>query len=154
MSWNQLVIAALALASTSCAQPSPAGQAAQTRQTIEAVFEAFNRHDAAAMVAFYAPDAVLTTSERCGPLQGRAAIEQHHVDLFAAIPDLQDEVTDYFVDGDRIAVRFVARSRLPSREFEMVIADFFVVRDGLVVADDTIFNAERPCQPDAAPSPD
>ena len=145
MHWKAVTLGAAALIAAGCSPPPEDASSAQTRQTIEAVFAAFNRHDAAAMAALYAPDAMLTTSERCAPLRGRAAVERLHADLFAAVPDIADEVTDYFVDGERGAIRFVSRSAIPGREFEMMIADFFVVRDGLVVTDNTVFNAERPC---------
>ena len=131
-----------------CAQAGgPAPSAENARATVEALFSAFNAHDAAAMAALYAPDAELRTSEYCAPLRGRQALERIHVELFATFPDIQDEVTDYFVDGENVAVRFTSRSQIPGRAFEMQIADFFVVRDGLIVSDHTIFNAGRDCQP-------
>jgi ketosteroid isomerase-like protein len=46
----------------------------------------------------------------------------------------------------QVAVRFRSRSTLPGRGFDMTIADFFEVRDGLIVRDHTIFNAERSCR--------
>jgi uncharacterized protein (TIGR02246 family) len=132
----------------SCAHAgAPATSAQSPHAVIEALFAAFNRHDAAGMAALYAPEAELRTSEYCEPLRGRAAIERIHTDLFAAFPDIQDEVTDYFVDGEEVAVLFTSRSQTPGRAFEMQIADFFVVRDGLIVSDHTIFNAGRRCQP-------
>ena len=41
---------------------------------------AFNRHDAAAVAAFFTEDAVLVTDK--GPIYGREAIEKHFADLF------------------------------------------------------------------------
>jgi ketosteroid isomerase-like protein len=74
-------------------------------------------------------------------------VRRLHEELFAAVPDIQDEVLEYYVEGSRVAVRFVSRSRLPGRAFEMEIADFFEVRNGLVVSDRTIFNAGQKCRP-------
>ncbi len=147
MPWKQLAIGGLALLAASCAPAPPAGDTADAgaRETVEAVFEAFNRHDAAAMATLYAPDAVLHSSEFCEPQRGRETIERIHRELFAAVPDIQDEVTDIFVGGEKVAVRFVSRSELPARAFEMTFGDFFIVRDGLVVSDDTIFNFGQPC---------
>ncbi len=124
-----------------------AAQRATPREVVEAVFEAFNRHDAAGMAAHYAPDAVLTSSDRCRPLTGADALERIHAELFAAVPDIQDEVIEIVAEGDRVAVQFVSRSHAPGAEFELTIADFFEVRNGLIVRDNTIFdNGGAPCR--------
>lgn len=147
------LLATALLTLAACSPPPPAEPDPGSRAVVEAVFEAFNRHDAAGMAALYAPDATLTTSDYCAPLQGRAAIERLHAELFAAVPDIQDEVLEYYVERNSVAVRFVSRSDIPDRAFEMNIADFFEVRDGLVVSDITIFNAGRRCQETPAATP-
>lgn len=118
------------------------------RKVVEAVFAAFNRHDAEGMAAFYAPDAVLTSSDRCAPLTGPGEVRRIHEELFAAAPDIRDDLKEVIVDADRVAVRFVSTSATPGAEFEMEIADFFEVRDGLITRDTTIFdNGGAPCRP-------
>lgn len=143
----KIFVASLILLASTLDASTASSDKAGARRTVEAVFAAFNRHDAAAMAALYAPDAVLATSDYCEPLRGRAAVRRLHEELFAAVPDIQDEVLEYYVEGNRVAVRFVSRSRLPGRAFEMEIADFFEVRNGLVVNDRTIFNAGQKCKP-------
>jgi ketosteroid isomerase-like protein len=138
---------ALAAALAGCSQPPAPAPGASPRAVVEAVFAAFNRHDPAAMAALYAPDAVLTSSERCHPLEGAVALQRIHTELFAAAPDIRDEVKDIVAEGDLVAVQFVSRSQTPGMEFELTIADFFEVRNGLIIRDNTIFdNGGAPCR--------
>jgi len=137
----------LAAAITALAGPTLAAPASP-RAVVEAKFAAVNRHAVADIAAFYAPDASITASDFCKPRQGRAEVERIYKGIFAAVPDAQADVVEYVVDGDRVAVKFFVRSRLPGRAFDLPIMDFFTVRDGLIVRDDGIFdNAGRPCTP-------
>ncbi len=114
----------------------------------QAVFDAFNRHDAAALAALHAEDARLTSSDFCGPRVGRAEIMRTYRALFGRFPDIHDEVRDTVVDGDRVAVRFVAESGQDGVRLALPIATFLIVRDGLIQADDSIFDtAGRACEP-------
>jgi uncharacterized protein (TIGR02246 family) len=123
-----------------------ATESRSVRQTVDALFDAFNRHDAKAMAALYAEDAIILTSEYCEPLHGRDAVVQTYGRMFKQVPDIRDDVTDVFVDGDKVAVRFTSSSKLPGREFQITLANFFEVKHGLIVADQTIYNVEKPCQ--------
>ena len=138
------VSAALAALAT----PALAGRPDAPRAVVAAKFAAVNRHAVADIVAFYAPDAKVTASDFCKPRQGRADVERTYQALFAAVPDVVADVQDYIVEGDRVAVRFVVRSRLPGRTFDVPILDVFTVRDGLISEDDGLFdNRGRPCTP-------
>ena len=122
--------------------------AASPRAVVEAKFAAVNRHAVAEVVALYAPDAVVTASDFCQPRRGRADVQRTYEAIFAAVPDAVADVQELIVEGDRVAVRFVVRSRLPGRAFDLPILDFFTVRDGLIVRDDGVFdNRGRPCAP-------
>jgi ketosteroid isomerase-like protein len=137
-----LAAAIAALAGPTLAAP------ASPRAVVEAKFAAVNRHATADIAAFYAPDASITASDFCKPRQGRAEVERIYKGIFATVPDAQADVQEYVVEGDRVAVKFFVRSRLPGRAFDLPIMDFFTVRDGLIVRDDGIFdNAGRPCTP-------
>ncbi len=72
---------------------------------ISAVCEAFNRHDAAAILAQFADDAVWLTSRGSQPdgqlLRGKAAIAAMLERRFAAIPDMVWEIHGHWVGGDR-----------------------------------------------------
>jgi hypothetical protein len=56
----------------------------QTRQQLEAIIkkyeEAFNKHDAAAVAAFYTEDAVLDSP--LGVFSGRAGVEKYYLEVF------------------------------------------------------------------------
>lgn len=137
----------LALTLAGCAAKTEPAERQAPRAVVEAVFAAFNRHDADAMAALYAPDAVLTSSDRCAPLEGRDAVRRIHSELFAAAPDIKDDLKEIIAEGDRVAVRFVSSSAVPGAAFEIEIADFFEVKNGLIVRDTTIFdNGGAPCR--------
>ena len=111
------------------------------------VFQAFNPHDIAALASHYSAGALLTSSDWCHALHGKDELARKHGELFAASPDVQDELVDVVGAGDKVAVRFVSRGHIGGHSFELEIADFFRVRGGLIVEDDTIFdNGGRACE--------
>jgi ketosteroid isomerase-like protein len=118
------------------------------REVIEAKFDAVNRHALADVVARYAPDAQVTASNFCAPRHGRADVERIYRGIFAALPDVAADVQEYIVEGDRVAVRFVVRSRAAGASFQIPIINVFTVRDGLIVRDEGRFdNGGRACIP-------
>lgn len=139
------------LLAAACAAPAPAPSVegvGDARSVVEAMFAAFNRHDAAGMAALYAPDAVLISPDYCTPRRGPTEIAPVYTALFTSLPNLQDEVLEYVVEGERVAVKFVAHSTTPGREFDLPIATFLEVRDGLIVRDESYFNTGgQPCTP-------
>lgn len=133
-----VLLLALAVASPASAQTS-------SREVIESLFAAMNRHDAAAMASLYAPDAVVIASDACAPQIGADKVRTSHEGLFRAMPDLQVETRDWFVDGDRVALIVAARSSKLGPN-EALFADFFTLRNGKIVRDVTLFNPGRPCR--------
>lgn len=115
------------------------------RAVVTALFEAFNRHDAEAIARLYAPDARLTSPDFC-TARGRDDVARTYGTLFAAYPDIQDRIEVLVVDGNRVAVRFLATSR--SGGLTMSIQAVIRVRDGLIVEDNSVFDTGgEPCQP-------
>ena len=51
--------------------------------------DAFNRHDARAVAAYYTQDCVAYDPFYPEPLRGRAAVEKDSADFFRAFPDLR-----------------------------------------------------------------
>ena len=126
-----LMIAAAAAAA------SPAGP----RATAERFFAAFDAHDVAAIARLYPPDAVLTSSDFCGPRTG-ADVSRTYEALFKAFPDIKDQVEQMVAEGDSVAIRFTATSG----GFKLPIIAMLRVRDGMIVEDRTVFdNGGRPC---------
>ena len=112
---------------------------------VRKMFEAFNRHDASAMEQLYAPEARLSSSDFCKP-RGRADVQRTYGALFMAFPDIRDEIEALVAQGDVVAVRFTALSH--AGNLELTIHTFLKIRNGLIVSDDSVFNAAgRPCEP-------
>lgn len=129
------------------AAASPAAHATP-QAVVLTMFDAFNRHDAIALATLYAEDARLASSDFCTGRMGRAEVVRTYRALFERFPDIHDEVMDVLVDGDRVAVRFVARSGQGAEPLALPIATFLVVEQGLVRSDDSLFDtAGRPCEP-------
>jgi ketosteroid isomerase-like protein len=113
------------------ATPSP-------RTVVGAMFDAFNRHDAAGTARLYAPDARLTSPDFC-TVRGQGDVERIYATLFAAFPDIHDEVQEMIVEGDLVAVRFVAVSQKGG--LSLPIQAMIRVREGKIVTDDSLFDA-------------
>jgi ketosteroid isomerase-like protein len=131
-----LVVMVIAL-TAAANPPSP-------RATVEAMFAAFNRHDAAAMAALYSIDAMLNSSDFCAPRNGPAEVERTYAALFQAFPDIRDEGMTFVTEGNRAAVQFVARS--DQGRLNLPIGAFLVVSSGRIIRDEAYFNAgAAPC---------
>jgi NAD(P)-dependent dehydrogenase (short-subunit alcohol dehydrogenase family)/ketosteroid isomerase-like protein len=118
------------------------------RAVVEAKFAAVNRHALEDISALYSTDALLNASDFCKPRHGRAEVARTYQAIFAFAPDAADDVQEYVVQGDRVAVRFIVRGTIGGHAFSVPLMDFFTVRDGLIVEDDAIFdNDGRACTP-------
>jgi len=131
-----LVVMVIALTAAAM-PPSP-------RATVEAMFAAFNRHDATAMATLYSVDAMLNSSDFCAPRNGPAEVKRTYEALFQAFPDIRDEGMTFVTEGERVAVQFLARSA--QGQLNLPIGAFLVVRNGRIVSDEAYFNAgATPC---------
>jgi len=131
-----LVVMVIALMAAAI-PPSP-------RATVEAMFAAFNRHDAAAMASLYSIDAMLNSSDFCAPRNGPAEVKRTYAALFQAFPDIRDEGMTFVTEGERVAVQFIARSA--QGQLNLPIGAFLVVRNGRIVSDEAYFKAgATPC---------
>jgi ketosteroid isomerase-like protein len=111
-------------------------------------FEATAQRDIDAIAALYAPDALETSPAFCNARRGSAGARKTYGDLFRDAPGIEDEVTNFVVDGNHVAVQFIARVRKPdgSIAFEVPLANFLTVEHGRIVRDDTYFDTKgRAC---------
>ena len=69
----------------------------------------FVNHDADAVAALYAEDAMLTDPGLDTPLRGREAIAEYHRGFLQAFPDLTAEIRNSFGSGDWFAVELLVR---------------------------------------------
>jgi limonene-1,2-epoxide hydrolase len=135
-----LALGALASCATTTQHPAPL-------DAVRAKFDAVNRHDLRAVVESYAPQARLMASDFCAPRIGRGEVERTYTALFSSIDDLSVRVDHALADGNYVVVRFRVLGSVGGQRFEVPIADFFEVRDGLIVYDLGVFdNAGRPCR--------
>lgn len=104
-----------------------------------AMFDAFNHHDAAAMAASYAPHAELLSPDFCAPRRGQEDVRRTYQALFDDAPDIVDTIDEMVVQGDRVAVLFRSRGTAGGQRFEVPIAAFITVSDGLIVRDRSVF---------------
>jgi ketosteroid isomerase-like protein len=119
-----------------------------SKAVIEAKFVAVNRHSVDDIEKLYAPDVSITASNFCAPRHGRADVRRIYQDLFATFPDIRAEIQEYVVQGDRVAVRYLVRIGAAGKDFAVPIINLFTVRDGLITADDGVFdNGGRKCAP-------
>jgi steroid delta-isomerase-like uncharacterized protein len=70
--------------------------------------EAWNSHDAARLVAGYAPDATVLDPAYPEPLSGRDAIAKDAGTFFTGFPDLTFRVTKVLEDSDTVALEGMA----------------------------------------------
>ena len=124
------------------------GAQVSAKSVIQAKFAAVNRHSLEDIVALYAADAELTAPDFCSPRHGQDDVRRTYQALFSAYPDISVEVQEYVQESDRVAVRFIVRSGLPDRSFEVPIMNFFSVRGGVIVSDEGLFDTRgRQCSP-------
>jgi ketosteroid isomerase-like protein len=99
---------------------------------------AFNRHDVAALVALYAPDAIhvspklrVARPETGGRLAGRPALASWWTDAFARLPTLHYELTAVTAQPPRVFIEYL---RHAAGEPPQPVAEVFRLRGGLIAA--------------------
>jgi steroid delta-isomerase-like uncharacterized protein len=73
------------------------------RAIIEKQLEHFNKHDAAAFVAPYTPDATCYDPYYEQPLKGREALRQDAADFFQGFPDIKGRIVGDLLTGGNTA---------------------------------------------------
>ena len=79
----------------------------RTMEVNDATYRAWNAHDADAVAAVFAEDAVIREVGGAGEMRGRAAVRERAAALLTAFPDLGLERLELVIDGDRHADRWV-----------------------------------------------
>jgi ketosteroid isomerase-like protein len=122
------------------------GVESPAQAVVRRLFSAFNRHDLDAIAHLYAGDAVLDSTDFCAKRLGPEAVRRTYSELFRLFPDITDRVVASVASEDRVAVQFVSHSQgfMPTQEIRL--ATFFTIRNGLILTDETYFDAQgRPC---------
>ena len=115
--------------------------------TLERLFEAFNRHDADAVMACFAPQAVFLTAAGPSPagkrLEGHDAIREAFVAVWTVMPDVRWAVhrVRLFDDGGMVDWLFTGTPR-SGAHVEVEGVDLFTFA-GDLVASKSAFRKER-----------
>lgn len=141
----------IVLACSACCMATTPGFAASYHgvdpvKTVRQKFEAFNRHDAAAIEGLYAADAVLRSPDY-PELAGNSQIADTYKRLFDAIPDANDAIENIDSSGNRVYVQFVLSGHLKGaggKFIKVPIMSVYTVSGGHIAADSTYYDRKTP----------
>lgn len=113
-----------------------------TVETLQAVLDAFNRHDLDAIMSAFAEDAVLETPRGTDPAGtryvGKAAVRDGLAGRFSGIPDVHYGDDRHMVCGDRgVSEWLLTGTTTAGERIEVRGCDLFEFRDGLIVRKDS-----------------
>ena len=115
---------------------------APTTDTLEAIADAFNRHDVDAIMAFFAEDAVFEAP--AGPdtwgrrLVGEDQVREGFAARFAGIPDVHYGDASHWVSGDRgVSEWTLTGTTTEGARLELRGCDLWTFRNGQVVRKDS-----------------
>ena len=122
-----------------------------TIETLDAFADAFNRHDADAVVSFMTDDCVFEASagpEICGArFVGRDAVRAAFAEVFATYPDAQWSGASHFIHGTRgVSEWTFTGTRADGARVEVHGCDVFTFRDGKIALKNS-YRKNRPPQP-------
>ena len=108
-----------------------------TVEALDAFADAFNRHDADAVVSFMTEDCVFEAyagPDICGARYiGRGAVRAAFADVFATFPDAQWGDARHFIQGDRgVSEWTFTGTRADGTRVEVHGCDVFTFRDGKI----------------------
>jgi ketosteroid isomerase-like protein len=114
--------------------------------TVRKKFDAFNRHDAAAIQEIYASNATLHSPDYPS-LEGNASIADTYRKLFDAIPDAKDNLELLETSANHVYAQFVLTGHWKGAEdkpLNVRIISVYAVKDGHIVEDSTYYDRNAP----------
>jgi steroid delta-isomerase-like uncharacterized protein len=123
-----------------------------TTAVLQAFADAWNRHDADALMAFMTEDCVFEASagpDVCGTRYvGREAVRAAYAEVWATFPDAQWSGARHFVQGERGVSEwtFTGTARDGTR-VEVNGCDVFTFRDGKIAVKNSYRKNRRPVDP-------
>lgn len=123
-----------------------------TTEFLEAFADAWNRHDADAIVSFMTPDCVFDASagpDACGThFKGRDAVRAGCADVWAAFPNAHWADARHFVLGNRGVSEWIfTGTRSDGTRVEVHGCDLFTFRDGKIALKDSYRKNRAPIVP-------
>lgn len=126
----------------------PEAKEAATSATLEALFDAFNRHDADAVMSFMTEDCVFDTA--AGPeahgtrYEGRQAVRDAFAEVWATFRDARWDTTRHTVIGELGFSEWIfTGTRADGARIEAEGCDLFTFRDGRIALK-RAFRKQRP----------
>ena len=121
-----------------------------TPAILDAFADAFNRHDADAVMSFMTDDCVFEASagpEICGArYAGREAVRAAFAEVFATFPDAQWRGARHLIQGDRgVSEWTFSGSRADGARVEVHGCDVFTFRNGKIAVKNS-YRKNRPVQ--------
>ena len=117
---------------------------APTVETLQAIADAFNRHDLDAIMSFFTDDAVFESPRGPDPFgrrfEGRAAVREGLAARFSGIPDVHYGDDEHFVAGDRGASEWtLTGTTADGVRLEVRGCDLWTFREGMVTKKDSFW---------------
>jgi len=117
--------------------------------TLQAIADAFNRHDLDAIMEFFADDAVFESPRGPDPhgsrFEGKAAVREGMAARFIGIPDVHYGDDAHFVSGDRGASEWtLTGTTIDGIRLEVRGCDLWTFRDGKIVKKDSYWKIVEP----------
>lgn len=125
-------------------QLKPKEEQLPTIELLEAIGDAFNRHDVDGVMSFFADDGVF--DKPAGPeihgtrISGKEQVRAEFAALFQAVPDLRWEGTANWVSGNMGCSQWRRTGTSKSGEkTDLLGCDLFTFRDGKIIKKDSYF---------------
>lgn len=129
-------------------QLKPTEDRSATVALLEAIGDAFNRHDLDALMRHFADDCIFDMP--AGPeihgtrVSGKAAVRQAFADLFAAVPDIHWAPLNNWVSGNMGCSEWHRTGTTTAGERQDWLGlDLFTFRDGKVIKKDSYFKIRK-----------
>lgn len=111
-------------------------------EMLQAILDAFNRHDLDTIMSFFADDAVFESPRGPEPwgrrFEGKAAVREGLAARFTGIPDVHYGDDDHFVAGTRGASEWtITGTSTDGERIEVRGCDLWTFRDGQVTRKDS-----------------
>jgi steroid delta-isomerase-like uncharacterized protein len=122
----------------------------EVQAVIDHLVEVMNTRDPAACAACYSGDAIVQDPRYPEPVCGRDIVREAFGYWFQAFPDVRIEVTDYTIDGNKVAMEWTFDGThtgeylgVPGsgRRIKAVNISHFWVQGGMVTRDFSVFDA-------------
>lgn len=121
------------------------------KEVAQAIFAAFNRHDAEGIASLYANDTFVDSPDFPAPKRSPKEVAENYRNYFESMPDIKDDVTNIIVSGDKVIVEFVSSGTIQNlapddppvmkgKKFSLKICSILQIKNGKVVRDITYYD--------------